>query len=109
MPKPETQERPYLQHSIPQDAPPLRPESYTAKIADAKRLAESCRVIFDMEKLRRNIESGLKGEQHITCDDVHDWLEALGFSPSSDGTAWIGRRRTLRHFAEGEVVSFDSI
>lgn len=108
MPKPQTQERPHLQHALPADAPPPRAESYTAKIADARRLAESCRVVFDLEKLRLNIESGVKGE-HISNDDVHDWLEALGFSPSSDGTAWIGRRRTLRHFAQGEVVSFDSI
>jgi hypothetical protein len=108
MPKPQTQERPYLQHSLPNQPAPGHTESYSARVADARRLAESCRVVFNMEKLRRNIESGVKGE-HITSEDVHDWLEALGFTQSSDGIAWIGRRRTLRHFAEGEVVSYDSM
>jgi hypothetical protein len=83
------------------------PVSISAKVTDARRLAESCRVVFNLERLRANIESGLQGE-HVTTDDVYDWLEALGFSQSPDG-AWIGRRRTLRHFADGEVVSFDSI
>ena len=82
--------------------------SISAKVIDARRLAESCRVIFDMERLRKNIEAGLDGER-VTTADVHDWLEALGFSPCSDGTAWIGRRRTLRHFGEGEVVSMDEV
>ena len=31
------------------------------KMADAQRLAESCRVVFDLERLRANIESGLTG------------------------------------------------
>lgn len=82
--------------------------SISAKVTDARRLAESCRVVFNLERLRANIESGLQGE-HVTTDDVHDWLEALGFSPSPDGTCWIGRRQTLRNFADGVVVKFDSI
>jgi hypothetical protein len=77
-------------------------------MADAQRVAESCRVVFNLERLRANIESGLKGE-HVTTEDVYDWLEALGFTRASDGTGWIGRRKTLRHFAEGEVVSFEGI
>jgi hypothetical protein len=75
-------------------------------VIDARQLAESCRVVFNMERLRKNIESGLLGD-HVSRDDVRDWLEALGFTPSADGVAWIGRRRTLRHFADGEVVSVD--
>ena len=82
--------------------------SISAKIADARQLAESCRVTFDLERLRANIESGLEGE-HVTRADVNDWLEALGFSPSSDGAAWIGRKRTLRHFGEGEVLTIDAL
>ena len=71
-------------------------------------MAESCRVVFDIERLRANIESGLDGE-HVTTHDVHDWLEALGFSPAPDHNAWIGRRRTLRHFADGEVVKYEGV
>ena len=82
--------------------------SISAKIADARQLAESCRVTFDLERLRANIESGLEGEE-VTRSDVNDWLEALGFSPSGDGAAWIGRRRTLRHFGEGEVLTIDAL
>jgi hypothetical protein len=83
-------------------------DSYSAKIADARHLAESCRVVFDLNRLRANIQAGIQGEK-VSQEDVYDWLEALGFTPSSDGTAWIGRRRTLRHFADGEVVSYDAI
>ena len=109
MPPLQTEARPVLRHELPASIPVrLSESSYSAKVADARRLAESCRVIFNLERLRANIQSGLKGEK-VSEQDVHDWLEALGFSPSSDGTAWIGRRRTLRHFAEGEVVSYDSI
>ncbi|HWE02409.1 MAG TPA: hypothetical protein VG326_08345 [Tepidisphaeraceae bacterium] len=82
--------------------------SISAKIADARQLAESCRVTFDLERLRANIESGLEGEQ-VTRADVNDWLEALGFSPSGDGVAWIGRRRTLRHFGTGEVLTIEPL
>ncbi len=82
--------------------------SISAKIADARLIAESCRVTFDVERLRANIESGLKGEK-VTRDDVKDWLEALGFSPTNDGIAWIGRRKTLRHFGAGEVLTIDSL
>jgi hypothetical protein len=77
-------------------------------MADAQRLAESCRVIFDLERIRANIETGLTGE-HVTPGDVHDWLEALGFFRAPDGLAWIGRRKTLRHFAKGEVVRFEDV
>lgn len=79
----------------------------SAKEADALRRAESCKVFFNIERLRTNIESGLKGE-HVSTQDVFDWLEALGFSPATEG-AWIGRRKTLRHFAEGEVVKFEDM
>ena len=79
-----------------------------ARIADARRLAESCSVVFDMERLRTNIQSGLDGE-HVSKADVYDWLEALGFSRSNDGKSWIGRRKTLRHFAEGEVLKIEDI
>ena len=82
--------------------------SISAKIADAREHAESCRVTFDLERLRVNIESGLEGE-HVTRADVNDWLEALGFSPSGDGVAWIGRKRTLRHFGQGEVLTIDAL
>lgn len=78
-----------------------------AQLADARRLADSCKVVFDLEKLRANIESGLEGE-HVSLADVHDWLEALGFSLATDGHAWLGRRRTLRHFAAGEVLSINA-
>ena len=79
-----------------------------AKLADARRIAESCRVTFDLEKLRLNIQSGLDGEQ-VTRADVYDWLEALGFTPCGDSNAWIGRKRILRHFAEGEVTSIEAL
>ena len=75
---------------------------------DFQKLAQTCRVVFDTERLRANIESGLIGE-HVTESDVRDWLEALGFTPSADGKAWIGRRRALRHFADGEVVGVETI
>ncbi len=78
------------------------------KMAEAQRLAESCRVVFNLERIRANIESGLKGE-HVTTDDVYDWLEALGFTRAPDGAGWIGRRKVLRHFAEGEVVSSEEM
>jgi hypothetical protein len=109
MASPNTQERP-VSRQARLDGPlgSSSPDSYSAKVADARRLAESCRVVFDIERLRANIQAGIKGEK-VSADDVRDWLEALGFSQSSDGGAWIGRKRTLRHFAEGEVVSYDSI
>jgi hypothetical protein len=103
-----THERPVLQHSLPIDPKQACNESYTARLADARRVAESCRVVFNLERIRSNIESGLKGE-HATHDDVHAWLEALGFDLTADGKAWVGSRRTLRHFAAGEVVQFDSM
>ncbi|MDB5290178.1 MAG: hypothetical protein JWL69_1419 [Phycisphaerales bacterium] len=73
---------------------------------DVRRLAESCRVVFDLNRLRANIQAGLDGET-VSEADVHDWLEALGFTPALDGHAWIGRHRGLRHFAEGEVISIE--
>lgn len=82
--------------------------SFTAKIAEARQIAESCRVTFDLERLRSNLESGLEGER-VSRADVRDWLEALGFEPSSDGAAWIGRRRTLRHFGDGEVLTIEAV
>jgi hypothetical protein len=78
------------------------------KPADSRRVAESCRVVFDMDRLRANIQAGLDGET-VAEADVYDWLEALGFTPSTDGRAWIGRHRGLRHFAEGEVLSIVSV
>ena len=63
--------------------------SISAKIAETRQIAESCRVTFDIERLRVNIESGLDGER-VTESDVGDWLEALGFSLSSDGVTWVG-------------------
>ncbi|HET6248442.1 MAG TPA: hypothetical protein VFE47_12140 [Tepidisphaeraceae bacterium] len=105
---PDTHQRPILRQ-IALDAPTGSPsgESYSARVADARQLAESCRVVFDLERLRVNIQAGIQDEK-VSPEDVCDWLEALGFSPSSDG-AWIGRKRTLRHFAEGEVVKYDDI
>lgn len=82
--------------------------SISAKIADARQAAESCRVVFDIERLRANIEAGLS-EERVTRADVSDWLEALGFTQALDGSAWIGRRRTLRHFADGEVLRVETV
>lgn len=82
--------------------------SISAKIADARQIAESCRVTFDIEKLRVNIEAGLDGER-VTESDVSDWLEALGFSLTPDGVTWVGRKRTLRHFGAGEVLTVDAV
>ena len=82
--------------------------SISAKIADAKMQAECCRVVFDIERVRANIESGLTGER-VTRADVDDWLEALGFQQTPDGRTWIGRKRILRHFAEGEVVRIEPL
>ncbi|HWE96311.1 MAG TPA: hypothetical protein VG269_20275 [Tepidisphaeraceae bacterium] len=76
--------------------------------ADHRKLVESCKVVFDLDRLRANIEAGLDGET-VTAADVHDWLEALGFTPARDGHGWIGRHRGLRHFAEGEVISIEGV
>src|SRR5579862_3728257 len=104
---PSAQERPETRQDAAREVPPIEP-SYTARIADARRLAESCRVVFDLERLRANIEAGLTGDR-VSTEDVRDWLEALGFTLSKDGAAWIGRRKVLRHFGEGEVLSVSDI
>ena len=78
--------------------------SISARVVENRQLAESCRVTFDIERLRVNIEAGLDGER-VTEADVGDWLEALGFTQAADGHSWIGRKRTLRHFGQGEVLA----
>jgi hypothetical protein len=108
MARPTTEERLESKQSPITRELPGNEASYTARIADARRLAESCRVVFDLERLRLNIEAGLKGDR-VTAEDVQDWLEALGFTLALDGGAWVGRRKVLRHFGEGEVLSVADI
>ena len=68
---------------------------------DAGRL---CRVTIDIDQVQANLSAQSAGEA-VSMEDVFDWLETIGFTPSPDGAAWLAPQRALRHLDESEILS----